>query len=674
MIPLLALLCFATLAGAGTTSPSVLIGRWGYTVLGHGNVPPSWFNWKTEAGTIEFTATEMSVEYSESADNCPSVDFCIPGDTYSVRYNAASNPDGTITVTGNPGPDQDTMRFAVSDDGKVAVIDGTTTEENAQMFILAVKLEGSYSSQVTDGDYYAIGYERDMLGEDSGHYRSVTNLTSMNGDGTYSMTGVWNGDGTIHTFPGPVDGTYEMRVDGSMLIDGNVTGYVAADGKVALFSNPLPTWGANDDFMSNIALRKGDRIYSTADVAGTWAITFFGDDAGTAFWSSFGIMTCDSEGACEAPLKVKHSVQGLIDQTVQIPVALAADGSFNGFYLTGNIPHYSGAMGKDANVMLFALTPASETDTDNRRIAVAVRCTACADQAGPSLTVSTPLPRGKVSTSIATVQGTATDSGKGDQGIARVAIQVNGGEEEIIEGATATGSDVVTWSKEVSLIQGRNTITVVAVDLKGNATTTAIPVTCNADLTGPTLRFRAPKSTLSARITLTGTASDRGGNDVAYVAVNGEIVDGATALGKGAAAWSRVLDLELGSNLIHIVAEDRLGNIMEKTITVPRNPDTLPPSLKVGGLRANKHYTVSPVTVSGTATDQRKGDNGIARIAIRVNGGEEQALEGAAAGKEVLAFATGVELKGGANTITVTAYDTQENVSTKEFLVYYDAP
>lgn len=40
-------------------------------------------------------------------------------------------------------------------------------------------------------------------------------------------------------------------------------------------------------------LKKQDKIYSTADLAGTWAIAGFGDDQGTSFHSEFGSVTCE---------------------------------------------------------------------------------------------------------------------------------------------------------------------------------------------------------------------------------------------------------------------------------------------------------------------------------------------------------------------------------------------
>jgi len=55
--------------------------------------------------------------------------------------------------------------------------------------------------------------------------------------------------------------------------------------------------------------------------------------------------------------------------------------------------------------------------------------------------------------------GTASDSGKGDNGIQQVrvnGVQANSG--------TATGSGAASWSKGITLNSGSNTITVIAYD------------------------------------------------------------------------------------------------------------------------------------------------------------------------------------------------------------------
>src|SRR5207249_1774884 len=74
-------------------------------------------------------------------------------------------------------------------------------------------------------------------------------------------------------------------------------------------------------------------------------------------------------------------------------------------------------------------------------------------------------------TSSITISGTASDSGRGDNGIS--SVTVNGVRAT---GDTATGSGTANWSRAITLSAGANTITVIAKDNSAaqNATTAAI--------------------------------------------------------------------------------------------------------------------------------------------------------------------------------------------------------
>src|ERR1019366_2142641 len=82
---------------------------------------------------------------------------------------------------------------------------------------------------------------------------------------------------------------------------------------------------------------------------------------------------------------------------------------------------------------------------------------------------------------------------------------------------------------------------------------------------------------LSSSITLagTGTGADRGDNGVASVTVNGLAANGGTAVGAATANWSQPITLNLGANVISIVAQDTLKNSVAKTITLTDDPNAL---------------------------------------------------------------------------------------------------
>jgi len=94
------------------------------------------------------------------------------------------------------------------------------------------------------------------------------------------------------------------------------------------------------------------------------------------------------------------------------------------------------------------------------------------DAAAPSLVISSHTSGQTVTSSTITLSGTASDSGRGGNGISRVTV--NG---STASGGTATGNDTANWSRSVTLSSGLNTVTVVAVDGAGNARTQSASIT-----------------------------------------------------------------------------------------------------------------------------------------------------------------------------------------------------
>jgi hypothetical protein len=94
------------------------------------------------------------------------------------------------------------------------------------------------------------------------------------------------------------------------------------------------------------------------------------------------------------------------------------------------------------------------------------------DTTPPSLSITSHSNGQHVSTSSVTLAGTASDSGKGDNGIQQVTvngIQANND--------TAAGNGIANWSKELTLNPGANSITVIAYDNSLNNNTTIQTIT-----------------------------------------------------------------------------------------------------------------------------------------------------------------------------------------------------
>lgn len=90
------------------------------------------------------------------------------------------------------------------------------------------------------------------------------------------------------------------------------------------------------------------------------------------------------------------------------------------------------------------------------------------DTVNPTLVISTPADKLITKTPACTVSGTATDATTAP---CSVTVKLNSGTAESV-----TVADSGAWSKALTLIEGTNTITVVATDRAGNSTTKTITV------------------------------------------------------------------------------------------------------------------------------------------------------------------------------------------------------
>lgn len=126
------------------------------------------------------------------------------------------------------------------------------------------------------------------------------------------------------------------------------------------------------------------------------------------------------------------------------------------------------------------------------------------DTTGPNLNVTNPSDGQVVSTSPITVSGTASDSGRGDNGIRQVTINGSRASNDV-----ATGSGTANWSKNISLALGGNTITVIATDNSSNQNTTTrtLSVTYQPPLTPPTNVIATASSSTSVAVTWTSSPS-----------------------------------------------------------------------------------------------------------------------------------------------------------------------
>jgi Glucodextranase, domain B/Beta-propeller repeat len=298
-----------------------------------------------------------------------------------------------------------------------------------------------------------------------------------------------------------------------------------------------------------------------------------------------------------------------------------------------------------------------------------------ADTLGPNLAVTSPADGQTVNSQSITIIGTASDAGRGDDGISSVYCQGK------IDGATSAGATTVNWSQQVNLTPGRNMIFISASDNSPFPNTTSLTLTLNfqpADSLPPSLNVTSHTDgqiVFTNVITVAGTASDagRGDNGVSSVKVNFQTADGGTAVGAGVAHWSRTFALNPGPNNIYVSAADASEFLWETNVTfnvIYQIGDLNPPLLTIDAPRNNQTFTTSTITVSGSATDAGQGGNGVAQVTV--NG--VQATGGTATGSATATWNRTVNLLPGANVISVVAVDNSnnQNSAAQTVIVTYD--
>ncbi len=191
------------------------------------------------------------------------------------------------------------------------------------------------------------------------------------------------------------------------------------------------------------------------------------------------------------------------------------------------------------------------------------------------------------------------------------------------------------------------------------------------DTTVPTITISTPTTasthaTSSSPITIGGSASDNVG--VTQVTWS-NAATGGTGGATGTTSWSASIALAAGSNAITVTAKDAAGNQATDTITVTYTPpagDTTPPTIAITSPSTDPFDApTEPVTVSGTASDN---------VAVVTVTWSNAATGDSGTASGTTAWSASIELAGGTNVITVTAFDGSGNSTTDTITVAYTSP
>ncbi len=190
------------------------------------------------------------------------------------------------------------------------------------------------------------------------------------------------------------------------------------------------------------------------------------------------------------------------------------------------------------------------------------------DAAGPDLVVARPRSGETIQAASVVVEGTVTDAGRGDAGVAEVIV--NG---VPADGGRAGGRDVAAWRREVPLAPGANVITVVARDASDARNATTVSFEVLAEGAGPPAPPAPPPPEDGPRVLAGGLSDPRG------MAIDGgEVwwIDGAGRLGRvGVDGDGPALVLEglVAPSAIVLDGPDAFVADARGIWRVPRSPD-----------------------------------------------------------------------------------------------------
>jgi RHS repeat-associated protein len=252
-------------------------------------------------------------------------------------------------------------------------------------------------------------------------------------------------------------------------------------------------------------------------------------------------------------------------------------------------------------------------------------CIKGTDTADPTLTIAAPTVNFVTRDSLVTISGTVLDS-------TATSVTVNG--------VVATLGSGNSWSADVPIVEGPNTLTITAIDAAGNQSDTSRVV--HRDETPPDVTITLPVAdgyTLDTLITLVGTATDA---STFTLNVNGTPV---TVDENG--DWSVIVAAPNEVNVYVVTATDVTGNAGSAVRIMGR--DLTDPTVTVTEPVNNDTTEASSITVTGTVVDS-------SAVVLTVNG-DTVAVTGGA-------FEHMVPLLVGTNTVLVIATDVFGNQTT----------
>jgi hypothetical protein len=379
----------------GTQITGSMIGTWGNAALQYDNTNKVWY---TEASRTTFNADGTGTIEGIKNDGFNQAGQRIKDFYEPFVYTIGSNAEGSSTLSIQIGSQTFSRRLVVSDNGNMVIMDGVADSAWEKLTVCAkIDTAKTYSNADLTGEYYSLGFERNVANvtdppNGNGPYMAISSIHNYSGTGSYTYVGKANsvyGDGHNGIWD---DNTatvrnYTVSSDGGMTGGGGAfQGAISGNGKIFGGTGSY----LSDNWVAYFFMKKGDKTYATADLAGKWAIVSFGQDNQTttppsmSFDAQIGTMICNSAGVCNFKLRDRRSCDGpscAVTTNVSsgsATLSVSADGSFGTFLSGGQSPAYAGAIGNDGNTILFN-TSFNPNQLYHREIFVGVRASNIGD-------------------------------------------------------------------------------------------------------------------------------------------------------------------------------------------------------------------------------------------------------------------------------------------------------
>ncbi|MGD0338062.1 MAG: hypothetical protein ABSB78_04685 [Bacteroidota bacterium] len=248
------------------------------------------------------------------------------------------------------------------------------------------------------------------------------------------------------------------------------------------------------------------------------------------------------------------------------------------------------------------------------------------DMQPPVLMIISPIDSLVTRDSVLFVQGTAFDS-------VGITLTVNGD-------TVAIGADGA-WSKQITLREGKTTISIVVIDLAGNTTTLTRHIT--RDTLPPVITISTPSDgfiTRQTKVEVTALIQDS-------TKVSVKVNDSTVNVTAGGVVNTDVMLIQ-GTDTIKVSAVDAAGNSSERRCIVVC--DTLPPVLTITAPADSVVLRKDTISISGTVLDSTG-------VNVKING-DSVSVEADGS------FSKNVNVMVGENIYTITATDLAGNTTT----------